>query len=660
MKYLFIALYAAAVPLAAQTFTTLFSFDNTDGRNPYAGLVQATNGDLYGTTWAGNHDGNDYAGTVFQITPSGTLTTLYTFCSETNCADGSLPYAGLVQGTDGNFYGTTQAGGRDVPCDGLTGCGTIFKISSSGTLTTLYTFCQTSPCTDGTDPYAALVQGSDGNFYGTTEAGGLGLGYGTVFKISPSGAFTNVYQFCSQKNCTDGASPYAALVQGADGNFYGTTEGGGADNNDGTVFEITPSGTLTTLHSFVGTDGAHPEAALLQGADGNFYGTTTAGGSSEKSCKSATGCGTVFKITPSGSFTSLYSFCQQGGAYVCPDGDEPNATLVQGSDGNFYGTTESGGDHGGSIYGAGTIFKITPSGTLTTLYSFCAQSDCTDGSEPYAGLIQGANGALYGTTYAGGQTNDGTVFELALASSTASPAINANSGVLNGASFQPGISPGSWITIGGTNLSSKTDTWDNAIVNGALPITLDGVSVMVGGEPAYIEYVSPAQINAVAPTVPAGPAQVTVTNSNGTSQAVTAQVEAETPAFFQWGNYAVATHQDYSLAVKNGTFAGTTTLPAAPGDVIILWGTGFGPTSPSAPLGVETPSTSTYNTATSVTVTIGTTPATVYGAALAPGYAGLYQVAIEVPASLANGDYPVVATINGVQSPSTTLITVQQ
>jgi uncharacterized protein (TIGR03437 family) len=232
--------------------------------------------------------------------------------------------------------------------------------------------------------------------------------------------------------------------------------------------------------------------------------------------------------------------------------------------------------------------------------------------------------------------------------------------VANGASFQAGISPDSWITIKGTNLSSKTDTWNHLIVNGTLPTTLDEVSVTVGDQAAYVEYISAGQINALTPRVPAGTAQVTVKNSNGSSQTVIAQVEALQPAFFQWGTYAVATRQDFSLAVKNGTFPGTPTVPAKPGDVIILWGTGFGPTSPSAPVGVETPSDTTYYTANPVSVTVGNKPATVYGAALAPGYAGLYQVAIQIPASLANGDYPVVATIFGRQSPSTTLITVQE
>jgi uncharacterized repeat protein (TIGR03803 family) len=394
------------------TFTTLYSFNNTDGRNPYAGLVQAANGDLYGTTWAGNHDGNDYSGTVFQMTPGGTPTALYYFCSETNCADGQLPYAGVIQGADGDFYGTTQAGGRNVSCDGYTGCGTIFKINSSGTLTTLYTFCSTNPCTDGTDPYASLVQGSDGNFYGTTEGGGFGLGAGTIFRITPSGTFTTLYQFCTKANCPDGSSPWAGLVQGTDGNFYGTTFYGGTSNS-GTVFKITPSGTLTTLYSFTGTDGALPEAGLVQGGDGNFYGTTSAGGNFAH-CPGATGCGTVFQITPSGSLKTLYSFCSQTG---CPDGHVPTAALVQGSDGNFYGTTEMGGQNGTCPKGGacGTVFQITPTGTLTTLYSFCSQGgiSCTDGANPYAALIQDpTNGNFYGTTYAGGASNDGTVFSL--------------------------------------------------------------------------------------------------------------------------------------------------------------------------------------------------------------------------------------------------------
>lgn len=251
-----------------------------------------------------------------------------------------------------------------------------------------------------------------------------------------------------------------------------------------------------------------------------------------------------------------------------------------------------------------------------------------------------------------------TKYTVTPGSASTTPSI-ASSGVVNGASFQSGIVPNSWLTIQGSNLASTTDTWANAIVNGKLPTTLDGVSVNVGGQGAYVYYISPTQINVLAPNIGPGSAQVTVTTASGTSSAATAAAQAVQPAFFLWpGSYAVATRQDFSYAVKAATFSGVTTTPAKPGDILILWGTGFGPTNPAAPVGVQLPSDQTYSTATPVSVMIGSNAATVYGAALASGFAGLYQVAIQVPASLANGDYPVVATINGVQSPNTTLLTV--
>ncbi len=396
-------------------------------------------------------------------------------------------------------------------------------------------------------------------------------------------------------------------------------------------------GTLTTLYMFTGmSDGAAPTTGVVQGSDGNFYGTTTIGGQN--------GFGTIFKLTPTG-LTALYSF-----PAIPAANNSGLIRLIQASDGNFYGTVSQGG----GPEGHGTLFEMTPAGVVTTLHTFGG----ADGVAP-DWLVQAKDGDLYGATPVGtGPSPNGTVFKFSLASPNA-PTIAASGGVLNGASFQPGISPGSWMTIEGTNLSSKTDSWINAIVSGALPTTLDDVKVMVGDQPAYVGYISPTQINAVAPSLPAGSVSVTVTNANGTSQAVMAEVQALQPAFFQWFAYAVATHLNYSLAVKNGTF-GEATVPAKPGEVIVLWGTGFGPTSPAPPPGAETPSTPTYNTANTVSVKLGTAPATVYGAALAPGFAGLYQIAIQIPASLANGDYPVIATISGAQSPSTTLITVHQ
>ena len=216
--------------------------------------MQAADGNFYGTTVEGGPHG---AGTVFKITAAGKLTTLYSFCSQANCPDGDQVYAGPVQGRDGNFYGTTWAGG-DPNCYG--GCGTIFKITPTGTLTTLYRFCTQTGCPDGAFVAAGLVQATDGSFYGTTAGGGGLSGNGTVFKITAAGKLTTLYSFCSQANCADGGDPVGGLVQATDGNFYGTTEVGANNSCNGsagcgTIFQITPAGTPTTLHSFDGTDG---------------------------------------------------------------------------------------------------------------------------------------------------------------------------------------------------------------------------------------------------------------------------------------------------------------------------------------------------------------------------------------------------------------------
>src|ERR1019366_8199890 len=225
--------------------------------------------------------------TVFKVTPGATPTTLYNFCALTNCADGAIPI-GFVLGTDGNFYGTTAFGGNG------SGSGTVFKLTPGGALTTLYNFCSQPNCVDGSLPDATVIQGADGNFYGTTEGGGAFDG--TFFRITPGGALTTLYSFCSQPHCVDGFAPQSPLVQAADGNFYGETPEGGAYNG-GTVFKITPSGKLTTLYSFCAqpncTDGGGPNGLVL-GTDRNFYGTTSGGGASD-SCGG--GCGTVFGLS---------------------------------------------------------------------------------------------------------------------------------------------------------------------------------------------------------------------------------------------------------------------------------------------------------------------------------------------------------------------------
>jgi uncharacterized repeat protein (TIGR03803 family) len=372
-------LCASASQIAAQTFTTLLSFDGTDGANSAAGLIRATDGNFYGTT----SEGANSDGSVFRISPSGALTTLYSFCSKSACSDGANPVAALIQATDGNLYGTTELG-------------TVFKITLSGMLTTL-------GGTGGQDPVAALIQGKDENFYGTTARGGANArctprsGYhvscGTVFKITPSGTVTTLVSF----NQASGFNPSSPLIQATDGNFYGTTPEGGANYPGfGTVFKITPSGMLTVLHSFDGTDGEKSFAALVQGTDGNFYGTTSFGGGNPNFG------GTVFKITPSGTLTTLHSFGSG-------DGTGASAALIQAIDGNFYGTTSGFG-----VSNTGTVFKITPSGTLTTLHTF----DGTDGELPYSTLVEGTNGDLYGTTEFGASSacseGCGTIFSLSV------------------------------------------------------------------------------------------------------------------------------------------------------------------------------------------------------------------------------------------------------
>ena len=358
-----------------QTVTNLYVFTGVDGNSP-VGVIQGTDGSFYGTTYYGGASTNcsQGCGTIFKVSASGSFTNLYFFSS----GDGAVPNSSLVQGSDGSFYGTTAFGGTN-----LCNCGTVFRITPGGSLTMLYTFGG-SP-NDGAQPYAGLVQGSDGNFYGTTRIGGPD-NVGTVFRISPSGIKTNLYFF---GGLPDGRQPHAALVQASDGNFYGTTSQGGPLNR-GTVFRISPGGSYTNLYSFGIESGQDPVFALTQGTDGNLYGTAQQGGTNN--------AGSVFRISPSGSFTNLYTFT---------DPWRPNSVLVQGSDGNFYGTTT----YGGNGCASGALFWISPSGS--NFNSYCA------GLGPVPdGVVQGIDGNLYGTTYEGGggpcNSGCGTIFEISL------------------------------------------------------------------------------------------------------------------------------------------------------------------------------------------------------------------------------------------------------
>jgi uncharacterized repeat protein (TIGR03803 family) len=404
----------------ARTETVLYSFcaqDNCiDGESPYAGLVLDQKGNLYGTTVSGGaHDdcgeSNTGCGVVFKLTPEGKETVLYNFCAQSNCTDGANPYAALAFDQKGNLYGTTEYGGNH-------GQGVVFKLTPEGHYAVLHSFCAHVDCTDGFDPSAGLTVDQKGNLYGTTAYGGA-HGGGVVFKLTPDGKYTVLHSFCQQGYpCTDGTAPRGGLVLDQNGNLYGTTLLGGGvigycsdvGYGCGVVFKLTPRGKATVLYSFCTqsncTDGASPYAELVLDQKGNLYGTTGYGGAN---CTPGYGCGVVFKLTPKGKETVLYSFCAQTD---CTDGNGPHAGVVFDQNGNLYGTTADGGITTCNDYvGCGVVFKLTPKGKETVLYSFCPQNNCTDGAYPSAGLVLDQKGDLYGTTYDGGAYG-GVVFKL--------------------------------------------------------------------------------------------------------------------------------------------------------------------------------------------------------------------------------------------------------
>jgi uncharacterized repeat protein (TIGR03803 family) len=367
------------VTVSAQTFTSMGSLDYTFGKNPQqASIVQGVDGNFYG---AANTGGTFGEGAIFKVTPDGTLSELYAFCTTLgNCTDGRAP-SGLVVAGDGNFYGITAAGGaKDF--------GSLFKLTPDGTLTTVYSFCPNPGCFQGQVPTGALALGTDGNFYGTTQIGGF-PGHGIVFKISPTGTLTTLHVFCKQTNCPDGANPVAGLVLARDGTFYGTTTRGGA-TGQGTIFRIGPTGNFTTLHNFCMetncSDGQFPNGPLVVKFDGNIFGTTGGGGTGSLNGSPS---GLIYELTTGGTYSVIYNFCV---VTNCDDGISPQ-DITLGGDGRFYGVTADGG-----FINAGTTFRLTPTGVLNTLHSFRN----VDGRTPQSAIVQSTDGFLYGTTTYGG------------------------------------------------------------------------------------------------------------------------------------------------------------------------------------------------------------------------------------------------------------------
>lgn len=380
---LFIPRFGVGQLVNPPTLTVLHAFEGgTDGQYPEAGLIQDSLGNLYGATIGGGQPGG---GTIFQVSPSGEETVLYSFGSQPG--DGGQPAGPLLRDGAGNLYGTTLVGGS--------GFGTVFELANSGEERVLYYFGGGS---DGANPRGGLVADSMDNLYGTTvQGGGTGcnsFGCGTVFKIAPDGHETILHGFTGSP---DGANPEKGLIRDGAGNLYGTTFTGGAQNY-GTVYKISSSGIEEVLYSFAGPPkGAYPWGTLVRDSAGNFYGTTLAGGTSTLCTP---GCGTIFKLSASDEETVLHSFSGQA------DGSSPYGNLVRDKRGNFYGTTAGGGN---SACGCGTVFGLSTSGRFITLHRF---QGTADGSSPDDGVTLDNSGNLYGTTYYGGANNRGVVFKL--------------------------------------------------------------------------------------------------------------------------------------------------------------------------------------------------------------------------------------------------------
>ena len=596
---------------------------------------------------------------IRKVTPAGTISTVAGNGTGGFSGDGgpatsaelSAPFGVAVDGVGNLFIAdTTNSRIRKV-----TSAGTISTVAGNGT----FGFSgDGGPATSAglSAPFGVAVDGAGNLFVADAQNN-------RIRKVTPTGTISTVAGNGTAGVSGDGGQatsaelnrPLGVVVDSAGNLFI-------ADTSNSRIRRVTPAGTISTVAGngtggFSGDGGPATSAELdapfgvaLDGAGDLFIADTYSDH--------------IRKLTPIVSSPPTFTISKTH-----------SGNFSQGVLAETYTVTVGNLASSGPTSGTVTVAENPPTGlTIFTMSgsgwscsgNTCTRSDVLSPGSSYPAITVLVSVAWNApaqvtnqVTVSGGGSAMATASDPTTISATqAGPSISA---VENAASFLTGFAPNAWLTITGSNLASvASDTWQNSIVSGQLPTILDGVSVNMGGQPAYVYFVSPGQINAVAPNIAAGPTNVVVKNSLGTSAAFSATAQTYNPAFFLWpGGYAVATHQDFSLAVKNGTFSGVTTVAAKPGDVIILWGTGFGPTTPPAPVGAEVP-VSSFPTSSPVGVTVGSTPATVYGAALAPGYASLFQVAIQVPTTLADGDYPVVATVMGVASPSSALISVQK
>ncbi|MFN7996552.1 MAG: choice-of-anchor tandem repeat GloVer-containing protein [Bryobacteraceae bacterium] len=448
--------FNVAAALAINPFSG-FPFDSVnnvqpDGSYPNS-LIQSADGNFYGTAASGGDDGagcqHACEGTVFRMAPGGQLTRLFTFAfdaASNGYPNGANPAASLVEGSDGNLYGTTSGGG-------ISGLGTVFKISKSGVFQKLHDFCGCGSPADGRSPSSPLIQGKDGAFYGTTST--------TIFRVSSEGALTGLADIAGA----------GGLTQATDGNFYAIVAGD--PNGYGSVLRMTAEGTVTTLHSFgeAAGDGQLPKGRLIQASSGLLYGVTSEGG--------LNGSGSVFEVGLDGSYQTTYDFSAGG-----TEGSRPQAGLIQASEGKLWGTAQTGG----ALDGRGTVFTLTPEGLLAQSAGWA----CLTGFSPVSELLQAAGGKLYGVSACQQSPSDytfGTVYKVQTGLAAPMPSI---------AGFTPTKgATGTTVMIRGNHLI------------GTKAVTFNGVSA------AY----KVNSINYIAVKVPAGATtgHIAVTNAGGTA-----------------------------------------------------------------------------------------------------------------------------------------------
>lgn len=562
---------------------------------------------------------------------------------------GLMTAAGLAVDSQGNLYIADTLGER------------IRKVNTAGTISTVAGTGVAGHSGDGGPAVSATLSvpisvavDAQGNLY-IAESGNVLYGP-RVRKVDTAGNISTIAGNGASGFSGDGGpalnAEFSLGIQGVAvdkaGNVYI------ADYNNYKIREVNASGTITTI-----------AGANQPGGGGNGDGGLASNSQVEPSGMTVDTSGNVyfsdyfssqirkitFGATPPGlsaSAASLY-FAAVAANNVTP---QPQEVTVSTTGPAISFTTSATTTSGGAWLNTSGTSGSTPGTTQVSI------NVSPTGTQLPAGTY---SGTLKFTPTTPGYSPITVAVTLVLSATV--PTAPSITGVVNGASFAAGqsIASNTFVTIQGTNLSTATNTWDSSITGGALPTSLSGVTVSFSDAPAYVSYVSPTQINVLAPSGSLGSALVQVNNNGALSSTMTVGLAPESPAFFTLsGNQAVATRQDYTYAVKNGTIPGLTTTPAAPGDVLILWGTGFGSTNPVTLPGSVTPSDTTYSTGQAVTVTINNVPATVYGAALAPGFAGLYQVAIQVPESLSSGDWQLIATTqDGFASPSGVILTVQ-